>query len=230
MLLSRHADCVLVGDRQDPHLAAVADEMVRRRVAAMIIDAAALDGGSYVLNDTALVFRSETTLHRTLTLDLEATVPGWIRRLAPPQWRPGTTASTRESVIRAAWLDLLEAILQAARVRWLTPIDRLTAAENKVFQYTTARRIGIPVPPFCITNDIAEATTTPPLIAKPLGPADYIDSSGNPKVAFTAEVPDPSSSWRGWDALSEAPFILQQRRVPPKCRDVRFMSIGCRVG
>lgn len=242
--------CLAVGDPADPHLAAVTDEVSRRGVTPLVVDAASLETITYRLDDGAFCLGSFADGGTTFRLPLDVPVPGWLRRLAPPRWRAEAPPSSHDAVVRASWLDLLDVTLQASKVHWLTAVDRIVAADNKAVQYAAAARIGVDVPEWCVTNDPEHVWIEPPLVVKPLGPADYVDADGNAKVVYTTAVPWQGASsprgksgsansaagavrahaderWPGWRALPEAPFILQRRLMPS--RHLRVVTVGDRV-
>ena len=133
---------------------------------------------------------------------------GWLRRLSPMSWEAGTVIGTHEAVDKASRLALLAALLRHPDVRWLSGVDPLTAAENKLTQYTIAARLGIPIPHTVVSNSSTiVASLARKLIAKPLGPGHFQDNDGRWLTVFTDtfDVMDPDHT----DLLSGPPFIVQ---------------------
>jgi hypothetical protein len=74
----------------------------------LILDAATLTNANFTLQIGAL---------RVGALELSDTgpVPGWLRRLSPPDWQRGVSLESHESAVKAAWLALIVAITQDLR-------------------------------------------------------------------------------------------------------------------
>jgi hypothetical protein len=135
---------------------------------------------------------------------------GWVRRLAPPLWRPGLALGSEAAAIRGAWTALIAAVASSPDIAWLTPVERLFLRENKLLQAAAARRSGIQMPPtvVCSHRDLIPASLGDSLIVKPLGRAQYTDAGGTEQVVWTHEVDRHSPLL---DRLSGAPFIVQMR-------------------
>jgi glutathione synthase/RimK-type ligase-like ATP-grasp enzyme len=140
---------------------------------------------------------------------LDRRTRGWIRRLAPPRWRTPVTSGSEAWAIRSAWTSLLIAIAADPKVRWLTPLERLFFAENKLLQIRAAREIGISVPATAVSaasSDIPEALGSP-LVVKPLGPSHFSDEVGAEQVLWSQPLERSAPELAH---LSGAPFILQE--------------------
>lgn len=109
---------------------------------------------------------------------------------------------------KSAWMSLLTALLRTNDVEWLTEIDPLIRAENKLVVNQVARRAGVPVPSTVVTNsfDALRVLHGPQLLAKPLGPGHFIDR-GEAYNVF-AHALDRAEFADG--SLVEAPFLIQE--------------------
>lgn len=157
---------------------------------------------------------------------LDGRLRGWIRRLAPPRWRTPVTSGSEAWAIRSAWTSLLIAIAGDLSISWLTPLDQLLFAENKLLQTRVADRIGIPVPATAVAAtaaDIPEQVGSP-LVVKPLGPSHFTDDRGVEQVLWSHPL-DRSAPELAH--LAGAPFIVQQHVAAD--RHLRVVTVRNRV-
>jgi glutathione synthase/RimK-type ligase-like ATP-grasp enzyme len=191
-----------------------------RSVEPVLVDAAKLESVPYTL------FRGVLTLYEDdheVRVQLRHPTRGWIRRLAPPDWRRSVQLGSEEAAVRGAWASLVTAIAGSADVTWLTPLDRLFLRENKLLQEDIARRKGIPTPATTVVSspDMIHADLGDTLAVKPLGAANYLDRAGTAKVVW-AQTIDRGSSLL--DRLGAAPFLLQARLEAE--RHLRAVTVG----
>ena len=204
--------CVLIGALDDPHFSAVASR-VRDP---FVIDVVALQAGSLALSVDGPLCRDREGWVRVQGLRR-----GWIRRLAPPGWLLGTEAHTRRSSEQAAWLAMLVSFIRTSNVDWLTDIDRLLVAENKLLLTGTARAAHVPSPEAvvaCSPGAAAEVLGTNRLVAKPIGPSSFL-SNGDFSTIPTTDVSGLVGA-----VLEPEPF-LYQRRVEA-VRHLRVVTVG----
>lgn len=173
----------------------------------MVVDVTTFEKTPYSLSGETLTLGAEDLDSRLL---LRAPTRGWIRRLAPPLWRPGVALGSEEAAIRGAWTSLIAAVAGSANVAWLTPLERLFLRENKALQAAAVQRLGIPTPPtmVCSHRDLLPSTLGDELVIKPLGRAQYTDAAGTEQVVWTRGINRDSSVL---DLLAGAPFIVQKR-------------------
>lgn len=200
----KRSHAILVGSRGDPHLDAVLARLAGEGV--VVIDAATA---------TEVVIEAEperTVLHdvtgASVLIDQAHSASGWIRRLAPAGWDADVPLGSHPAAVLAARLGLLAALLRDPAVRWLSDVDALFAAENKLVAYRAAARLGHRVPRTRIGWNVAELAQHlgDRFIVKPLGPGSYSDD-GEQRVVFTrsvvvADLVDTD--------LRAAPFIAQE--------------------
>lgn len=132
---------------------------------------------------------------------------GWIRRVAPAGWEQGLRLGTRDAATAASWLTLLSAMARREGT-WLSSPDALTAADNKLLQYTVAARLGVSYPRTLVTSSREELRQyfDGDLVLKPIGPA-YFSDGGRATVLYASRT---NSSNPVLDLLPGAPFIAQE--------------------
>lgn len=201
-------DCIVVGNGNDPHAEAVITAVNRRNRIPLVVDAARLERQPYCLTRGSLGLADQFE-----ALSWQTPLRGWIRRLAPPNWRGPVPGHSIEATEKDAWLELLSAILHAPNLDWLSAFVSLMRSDNKVLQYLMAEQLGIDVPEWVVTDSVDDVRIRDPLVLKPLGSGHYLDPTGRPRVVYTHAVEPPhlSGDWEGWAALAGAPFIVQRR-------------------
>lgn len=193
---------LLVGDLADPHMRAVADLIPSRR--RIVLDAATLESALARMTPEQIVVRSAEG--RLFALP-DSQTRGWIRRLAPAGWDQGVPLGSHRAAVLASRITLLAAILREPCVSWLTPVDRLYAAENKMVQYRAASAAGFRVPATMIALDLEELAGTlgEPFVLKPLGPGNF-EAHDRQHVVYVK--PQYAADLDGVD-LTSAPFLAQ---------------------
>jgi hypothetical protein len=204
-------------------VAAVAGVLRDRDIHPVLIDAAKLELGPYTLAGRTLTLEQDG---REARVHLGPPTRGWIRRVAPPRWRRSVELGSEAAAVRAAWTALVTAIACAPEVAWLTPLDRLFLRENKLLQSAVARRLGVPTPATSVVSDASAipAALGDTIVVKPLGPANYIDHTGEAKVVWTQTINRGSPVL---ERLHSAPFLLQ-RHLDAE-RHLRAVTVGDRV-
>jgi hypothetical protein len=185
----------------------VVAELKRRRKSALQIDVASLEENDYVVDQHGLtVFDRQ----RKVVSDDRVVRRGWVRRLAPPNWRHDVPIASHAGAVRASWLALLTGIARGLRIEWLTNLEHLFVAENKVVQHHAARALDIPVPRSLVTSQRNEIPRElgELLVVKPLGPAQFLGDEGVAQVLYTHVLARDAPEL---DALANAPFLVQER-------------------
>jgi hypothetical protein len=180
--------------------------LATRGVAAAQLDVSLLERRKYSLTSAGLIFAGADG---DVFIPADGSVRGWLRRLAPPQWRREAAASSVEGAVRASWVALVIGIARSCRISWLSDIERLFLAENKLVQQAAAASLEIASP---VTAVVASREQIPPalgerFVAKPLGPGQFDDPQGRGQAVFTREL---TRDARELDTLGGAPFLLQQ--------------------
>ncbi|RKE64916.1 hypothetical protein DEU36_2152 [Microbacterium sp. AG238] len=171
--------------------------------------------GQLVLEDTEIDLAGETNV----------TIRGWARRLAPPDWLVDVQAESLDAAIRASWLTIIGALLRARGIHWLSGIDSITAAENKLVMEAAMRRLQIDTPATVVTNqrDALEERLGSEFVAKPLGPGHYFAG----EKAFNVFARAMSIDEVDDQMLAAAPFLLQKRLTAR--RHHRVVVVGGQV-
>jgi len=155
-------------------------------------------------------------------VDLNVARPGWLRRYAPSSWGIGTVSGSLESVTKRAFLTLVGAISRLGRTNWLTQLDALLAAEDRLLQLQSARALNIRVPETVVTSDPVEARDLlgDGFIVKPLS-MGYYEASDGPKAVYTSSLTAPDLEKVDF---GRAPFMAQER-IDVQCH-WRVVTVG----
>lgn len=212
----RPASAVIVGSVSDEHLRAVADRLDKTDLA--VLDAATLSETEYLLRPGRLRIGD-------LHLLAEQPVRGWLRRLAPPDWQRGVVLESHAAAVKTAWLSLLVSIARTCGVLWLTELEALVSAENKLVQSVAATRLGIATPDTIVTSDPAELRAALPeeFVIKPLGPGHFYD--GDDALVVYATVLHHDSP--ELTSLGAAPFLAQRKLKA--LRHLRVVTVRDRI-
>lgn len=171
--------------------------------AACVLDAHNISNLDYTANADGFVWRDQDGEHGGHFSR------GWLRRLAPESWLGGLVVESREWAEKAAWLALLGFVVRSTVAEWLTPVDAVNAAENKLTTAVLARRLKIAHPETIVTNSARTLTSrlNGEAVFKPLGPGWYVEG-GRAKALFASALrtDSVSSSELGW-----APFVAQEK-------------------
>lgn len=195
---------ILVGDRADPHVQAVAELLPARGT--VVIDATTLSDGLKSLDPIRVVLVDEAG--GTVDINRDRPARGWLRRLAAAGWDHGKILGGHDAAVLSSRLVLLAALLRDPSLTLVTPVDELFAAENKLVQYRAAREAGIRYPTTLVSGDAAELAERlgEPFVLKPLGPGNFEDHDRQ-NVVYVRPV--HAADIAGADLL-DAPFLAQQ--------------------
>jgi len=211
---------VVIGSHDDPHVDSVVHGL--EGLESLVLDASSFEKRHFIFSDGSFTLSGSSADGELVTLDDSALARGWIRRLAPPDWQRGLVVDSHDAAIKSGWLSLLVAIIRTCGVHWLTDVDALLSAENKLVQYHAARRLGVPVPETIVCSDPASARDAlgPEIVVKPLGSGHYYEE-GEPFVVYATQV-DPDGAEMA--ALHTAPFLAQRRLRPH--RHLRVVTVA----
>ena len=106
-------------------------------------------------------WRNSATRCRPHRLVIDGTViadegRAWLRRAAPNQWSSGDLVGSVADVSFRSRVRLIAAIARHGSREWVTRIDALQAAEDRIYQLAAARRLGIATPPTIVSSDPAK--------------------------------------------------------------------------
>lgn len=191
----------------------------------MTVDADSLSRCSYRLQEGTIELDEYSGNEGPLVIEPDDDVFGWIRRMAPPDWQRGLVVDSHDAAVKTSWLSLLVAIVRTCNVNWLSELDDLVAAENKLVQAATARYLEIAVPETIVCSDaeVARAALGDDVILKPLGVGHYFEGD-TPFVIYTTAVDIEGAEMA---ALSTAPFLVQRRLLAR--RHLRVVTVLERV-
>ena len=192
---------LLVGSESDAHLRVVAEKLRERSVSPVVFDADSVARIGYCISPDRLTIGG-----RTIADGGRA----WLRRLAVRLWGNRVPAGSIEDVSFRARVQLITAIARHGHREWITDIDALPAAEDRIHQLAVARRLEIATPPTVVTTDPAEIEPTlgHDTVLKPLTIAAFIDSDGQPQGVHVTKL-DKQILKLG--DFSAAPFVVQTR-------------------
>ncbi len=193
---------IIIGSPQDPHVVAVAAAMGHR--VPLVLDVEQLAQMPFEVGPNRVRLWSATE-----EFDLTCGWRGWLRRLSPVAWEAGVVIGSHDAASKAAWLSLLASLLRYPGGNWLSSLDDVNSAENKLTQYTAALDLGLAVPATVVTNRPDAARLHPDLVAKPLGPGHFRNDAGRYLTVFTESFDVDSQDDR--QLLAGPPFIIQQR-------------------
>jgi hypothetical protein len=195
---------IIIGEPTDLHVAAVATAVRARGSEPVVFSTSVLENEDYRLDERSLDLGTDH-------LDFaNGQGRGWIRRLAAPGWRRSVTLESHDGAVRSSLITLLTGLIRVLPVEWLSPLEQLLAADNKVIQWQACVALDIPVPRTIVTSNRSEIPSAfgDRLVAKPLGPGSYRAEDGGQRVVLTTGLEADDDRL---DALDGAPFIVQER-------------------
>ncbi|WP_419946659.1 ATP-grasp domain-containing protein [Candidatus Poriferisodalis sp.] len=212
-----HRCALLVGDESDFHLRAVAEQLRPRSVQPLIFDADSLRqvGFSYSSDGLTIGGTEVTSGSR-----------GWLRRVAPSRWTTGDLVGSVADVSLRARVSLIASFSRFKGCEWMTRVDALLAAEDRLHQLAMARSIGIATPKTVVSDDPDEIRRSlgSDAVLKPLATGAFVDESGQPQVVHTAELTEEILTSGDF---ATAPFVAQERVEAE--RHLRVVTAGSEV-
>ena len=133
---------------------------------------------------------------------------GWLRRYAPSDWRTGIVSGSQEAAIHRTFLSLVGSISRLGNRSWLTRVDEMLRAEDRLHQLAVAATLQISIPRTIIAS--CSKTVVNELgnqfIVKPLSNGVFT-RDGKTRSVF-ANVLD-SATAKGLD-FGAVPFVAQE--------------------
>jgi hypothetical protein len=129
--------------------------------------------------------------------------------LAPEDWRDHATPGGHDAVVRSAWLSTLLTITRLAELDWISPLDALFAAEDKLTQQRACQVVGASTPAMVLVTRPARIPSElgDHLVVKPMAAGHFRDATGTGRVVHATEM---HRSDERLDLLAGAPFLVQQ--------------------
>jgi hypothetical protein len=167
----------------------------------LLLDVTALETGSFSLTNDSLILDDAI-------LKLNDGGMGWLRRYAPSSWGIGVVAGSIESAIHRSFLTLVGSLNRLGNRQWLTRIDEMLRAEDRLVQLEVAASVSIDVPRSIVTSDAQRAVDElgNRFIVKPLSLGYFSTPSG--PMAVYANALDSKEALRL--NFGGAPFIAQE--------------------
>jgi MvdD-like protein with pre-ATP grasp domain len=160
------------------------------------------------------------------SLDLSEVTAVWYRRAIHPIAASGATPGER-FFISGELRHLTMGLVWNPHICWVNPIDRVSIAEQKLYQLQIARRLGFRVPRTLISRDRNElqqfaTSNSTGTICKPIFHGMLAEGISRYSI-YTRRI-DPSTL--DADCGVECPILLQEE--VPRIADVRATFIGAR--
>ncbi len=120
----------------------------------------------------------------------------------------GTVAGSLEGVTSRAFLGLVGSISRLGAVEWLTPLDAMLRAEDRLLQLQVVTETGARIPETVVTSDADEASDLlgSRFVVKPLVGGLYQSDDG-PTAVYASEF---TAADRGKADFAAAPFVAQE--------------------
>ena len=208
---------LLVGSESDTHLRVVAERLRNRNIKPIIFDADFLPEAGYSLSPNKLTIGGEV-------IGMESR--GWLRRVAPNRWTTGDLVGSVADISFRTRIRLVATIARHGCRQWLTNIDTLQAAEDRIRQLAVASQIGIATPPTIVSTDPHEILRAlgDYIVLKPLATGAFVSAEGQPQVVHTTQL---TSDILSSGDFGEAPFIAQ-KKIKVR-RHLRVVTAGTTV-
>ena len=192
---------LLVGSESDTHLRTVAERLRERDVEPVVFDADSLAQVGYSFSPDRLVIDGTRIADEGRA---------WLRRVAPSRWGTGDRVGSIADVSFRARVHLIAAIARHGNREWVTGIDALQTAEDRIHQLAVANRIGIATPPTIVSSDPTEIELTlgEHAVIKPLATGAFVNAEGQPQAVHTTPLTTELSASGDFGA---APFVTQTR-------------------
>ena len=205
---------LLVGSESDTHLRIVAERLREQNTEPVIFDADSIAKTGYSLSPNKLVISGEA-------IGMESR--GWLRRVAPNRWTTGELVGSVADVSLRTRVRLVAAIARHGNRKWLTSIDKLQAAEDRVRQLAVACQIGIATPPTMVSADPFEIRHAlgDEVVLKPLATGAFVNADGQPQTVHTTLL---TSDILVYGDFKDAPFIAQKK--VKVCKHLRVVTAG----
>ena len=193
---------LIVGNHSDGHVQAVLHAIEALGTERpLVLDGPTLQDGEFTLTQRGL------TLNDT-HVDAGKAHRGWLRRYAPSGWGAGIVAGSLEAAVHRSFLTLVGCIARTGSCEWLTPIDSMLRAEDRLVQLDVAASLGVSVPRTVVTSsgEAAIDELGERFVVKPLSLGYFVTEDG-PRAVFTSELDAATARQLNFGG---APFMAQQ--------------------
>lgn len=195
---------LVVGDRRDVHLQAVLDA-----VAALDGPEPAVFDAQSLIDEPYTVVEGDRLTFGDRTIDMTAPTSGWLRRSSPTLWGAGIVTGSLESVRHRAFLTLVGSITRIGDTDWLTTVDAMLRAEDRLTQLETARRLGHRTPRTVVTSSAGTAKEIlgARFVVKPLA-MGYFQTERGARAVYSTEL---GLAELDQVDFADAPFVAQEK-------------------
>lgn len=210
---------IIVGDPGDGHVLAVVQAVADLGgPSPFIVDAAALSRKPFCVLDDHLTLDGSS-------IELNGCTNGWLRRHAPSAWGAGTVSGSLDAARLRAFMSVIGSIARASGPVWLTPLDKMLRAEDRLEQLAVARAMGFRVPKTIVTSSGSQAADHLglPFVVKPMVNGYYRTDDG-PRAVFTTALTATDLDEVDFAA---APFVAQEQITP--IEHLRVVTVGDRA-
>ena len=210
---------LIIGNASDLHVEAVVGALAAAGgPEPLLVDAPLLREEGFCLTEASL---------RIGDISVTRSEPGrgWLRRYAPAQWGLGIESGSLAAAVHRAFLTLVGAIARMETLEWLTDIEAMLRAEDRLHQLTTAGAIGIAVPRTVVASTPADvvAHLGENFVVKPLSLGFFWTEAGA-RAVYTSELDAATASEIDFGG---APFVAQEKICAE--RHLRVVTVGSRA-
>ena len=214
--MMEEASPILIGNEADHHLRIVADAVRARGARPTIFDADSISAQGYAFSTGRLMIEGR---------DVPLGGRAWLRRIAPTRWTTGDLVGSVPDVSFRARVHLVASIARHASWKWLTTIDALQAAEDRLNQLRVAESLQIEVPATMVSSDpaLARSFLGSEIVVKPIGTGAFVNEAGEPMTVHTTSLDERIAN----ADFASAPFVAQ-KRIDVE-RHLRVVTFGNRA-
>ena len=192
---------LMIGNETDTHFRTIAEKLREHGLEPIIFDADSFPHVKLALSQDEL-----TVEGKTIPKESRA----WLRRAVPSRWSTGDLVGSVSDVSLRTRVALIASIARSCGYKWITGIDALLAAEDRMHQLVVAQSIGIAIPRTIVASDPLEILRAlgEDVVLKPLASGAFVKSDGQPHAVYT--TPLTADLITSGD-FGTAPFVAQQR-------------------
>ena len=182
-------DPLLIGTAEDTHF-----REIDTRLRDQGLEPICLDADSCKQNDFSVGLDSIELAGRPIASGSR----GWLRRIAPSRFTTGVMVGSIDDVVFRSRVQLIASLARTPSIDWLTTIDAMQTAEDRLFQLRSARSLGIPVPNTVVSSDPVRIAKLlgDEVVVKPLSGGAFVDKNGHPMACLLYTSPSPRDRTR----------------------------------
>lgn len=193
---------LIIGNKLDLHVQAVTSSMAAQDCGpAVLVDVESLAQGTFTLTTSELEIEGQR-------VNLRVPEKGWLRRYAPSKWGAGVASGSQEAAINRSYLSLVGSVARLGHREWLTTLEAMLRAEDRLVQLEVAASLNIFIPKSIVTSSAERAIDElgDRFIVKPVSLA-YFETSSGPMAVYTNEIDSRTALGLNF---GEVPFVAQE--------------------